>query len=217
MRFKGKKQPITYTVLENIHRILSEGCISPYVDTLMKAVCCIAFFGFLRCGEFTVTGQFNSTVHLCIDDIAFHTEDALEHLQLKLKVSKCDPFRKGILLSLHKLPGAICPWKTMKAYLCIRQRTNVTGQQPLFVTEDGNPLTRSVFLTYLKRILDVAGLDANVYSGHSFRSGAATTCASARVEDHLIKTLGRWSSDCYQRYIRTSQQTIRHAQLSMTK
>ena len=42
------------------------------------------------------------------------------------------------------------------------------------------------------------------YSGHSFHIGAATTAASQGLPDHLIKILGRWSSDAYQRYSRTS-------------
>lgn len=45
-------------------------------------------------------------------------------------------------------------------------------------------------------------LDDSKYRGHSFRIRAATSAAG--IEDHLIQTLGRWSSKFYTRYIRTT-------------
>jgi hypothetical protein len=44
-------------------------------------------------------------------------------------------------------------------------------------------------------------VNSEKYNGHAFRSGAATSVHKARLEDHLIQTLGRWSSDCYTRYM----------------
>ena len=46
------------------------------------------------------------------------------------------------------------------------------------------------------------------YTSHTFRSGAATSAASCGLPDHLIKTLGRLSSDAYQIYINTPVSTI---------
>ena len=40
------------------------------------------------------------------------------------------------------------------------------------------------------------------YSSHSFRIGAASAAAAAGIPDWRIQALGRWSSDCYKRYIR---------------
>ncbi|CAB4006783.1 Retrovirus-related Pol poly from transposon 412 [Paramuricea clavata] len=38
----------------------------------------------------------------------------------------------------------------------------------------------------------------------SFRIGAATSTAAAGIPDHLIQSLGRWTSQAYLRYIRTA-------------
>jgi len=53
----------------------------------------------------------------------------------------------------------------------------------------------------MRQTLKHAGIDVEVYTRHSFRIGAATACAcaAANVKDSLIKILGRWSSDCYER------------------
>ncbi|CAC5363321.1 unnamed protein product [Mytilus coruscus] len=53
---------------------------------------------------------------------------------------------------------------------------------------------------------------ADLYNGHSFRIGAATSAGKANIGDHLIKTLSRWNSDSYCRYVRTHKTSIKHAQ-----
>jgi len=80
----------------------------------------------------------------------------------------------------------------------------------------GAPLSRSTFVHSLKVILRLIGLKADEFNGHSFRIGAATSAASAHVEDHLIKVLGRWSSDAYVRYIKTAKSVLQNAQRAMT-
>ena len=69
--------------------------------------------------------------------------------------------------------------------------------EPLFSTPDGNVMSRHWFLTHLKEILVRIGLATKAFSGHFFRPGAATTAAEAEIPHHLIKTLGKWTSDDY--------------------
>ena len=53
-----------------------------------------------------------------------------------------------------------------------------------------------------------AGLDPDVYAGHSLRIGTATVAHEKGIEDSTIMTLGRWKSNAYQRYIRIPQEHL---------
>jgi hypothetical protein len=86
----------------------------------------------------------------------------------------------------------------------------------LFIKEDTCALDREFFITSLKHILDICGFNSTLYNGHSFRIGASTSAGSVNIQEHLIKILGRWSSDSYCRYIRTSKETIQKAQKALT-
>ena len=95
----------------------------------------------------------------------------------------------------------------------ISQGANMSD--PLFVDFNGAVLTRHQFISYRHHLLCRLGVDTNKYSGHSFRIGAATSAASAGIEDHVIQSLGRWVSNCYTRYIRTDPSILREAQSAM--
>ena len=84
------------------------------------------------------------------------------------------------------------------AYLVVRGRES----GPFFKLASGAPLSRQVLVQKLRVALEVAGIDASKYAGHSFRIGAATTAAMVGIEDSLIKTMGRWESAAYQLYVR---------------
>jgi hypothetical protein len=205
------RYPITSTVLKSMYDSLQGGLFTPYTDLLMQTVCSTAFFGFLRCGEFTCSSSFNPLVNLCIGDISF----AEDHVILTLKASKTDPFRKGVSIRLFSTLSTVNPYSLLIRYYQIRISAGAVPTDPLFVTQTGSPLDRRTFITLLKSVLQHIGLDSDCYNGHSFRIGAASSCAAVRIEDHLIKTLGRWTSDCYYRYIRTPISAIRDAQRSL--
>ena len=74
--------------------------------------------------------------------------------------------------------------------------------------QSGVLLTRSSVIKLLRDSARSAGLPYRSLKGHSFRIGAASTAAAAGFPDFLIKVLGRWSSDCYQLYIRTPESVL---------
>ena len=67
---------------------------------------------------------------------------------------------------------------------------------------------KSLFQKQLNLYLSLLGYPVRQYSGHSFRSGSATTAAVAGLRDWEIKLLGRWTSSTYQGYIRTPKSVM---------
>ena len=79
---------------------------------------------------------------------------------------------------------------------------------PLFTFTNGKWLSRASLTKELRSALQCCGLPADNCFTHSFRIGAATTAAAAGVPSWLIQVLGRWGSACYERYVRTPQETL---------
>jgi hypothetical protein len=205
--------PITVQILKALSNTAKNGVFGPYRDLLMRTACAMAFFGFLRCGEFTCqTNLFDPSVHLCFSDVTIlHQDDIAVQADVLLRASKTDPFRQGCTIHLFSVDSELCPVQLLAKFYSVRRRMNAADHEPFFILPDGQPLTRYAFLSMLKALLRFSGLADLQYSGHSFRIGAATTAASAHIPDHLIKLLGRWSSDCYQRYIHTPPNVLRYA------
>ena len=217
-RIQGKNKrlrlPITGGVLKQMCSVLHHGYTSPYTDSLLAAAFISCYCGFLRCGEITVSqNKFDPHRNLCLNDVVFFET----HMELYLKSSKTDPFRQGVCISLFKndASSSLCPLDALSQYLELRNKyfpDKITADSPFFLTESGEPMCRSYFVLHVKSILAQLGYDTSSYNSHSFRIGASTTAASCRLEDHLIRTLGRWSSDCYRTYIHTPQQVLKSAQ-----
>ena len=177
----------------------------------MSAAVTFAFYGFLRCGEFKVTGQAAFSPHrsLCMQDIVFYpTMDSPDYMTVRFKFSKTDPFGKGHIVTIHTTHTLTCPVRAMNQYLRARQ---YWPDPPIFVLADGTILTWSKFISRIRALFTKVGFKAELYAGHSFRIRAATTAAVAGMPDWLIQAMGRWSSDCYKRYICITKVSLKQA------
>jgi hypothetical protein len=213
---KCQRMPITYAILVQFVNILKIGMFGPYLDLLMQAVCQLAFFGFLRCNEFTApTAKSDSQYFIRMKDVVIRLDSVSIHIQS----SKTDPFRQGQWVHLYSTQSTVCPVSTLTAYFLTRCKMGADSKSnsSFFSLADGSPLTRAKFVGLLKQLLDRAGYVDSGLSPHSFRKGAATSASLGHVPDHIIRHMGRWSSDCYQRYITPSQHTVRHAMRAMTQ
>ena len=205
--------PITIDILRTLKQQLHLDTSLALLDKRMLwSAFTIAFYGFLRSSEFVspkckIDGD--DHVALMLSNISV-SHDSLD---IYISESKTDPFRKGHTITLVTTNTCTCPVMAYKKYITLRGK--VVGDAPVFVFQSGICLTRSNLTSMIRRLLTSAGLNAVVYSSHSFRIGAATTAASANTPAWLIQTLGRWSSDCFKTYIQCPRNTIHEALRSM--
>ena len=126
-----------------------------FTASMLWAAVCLCFFGFLRSGEVVVPSDsgFDPTVHLCFEDISVDSCVAPASIQVFLKASKTDPFRKGVSLVIGKGSPELCPVAAVLDYMV--RRGNATG--PLFQFRDGRFLTRARFVAAVRSALPGKG------------------------------------------------------------
>ena len=202
---RARRLPITPELLSRIKQVW-QGDPDRRDKAMLWAAATMCFFGFLRAGEVVVPSDrgFEASTHLSYQDVRVDSQAAPRYLEVRIKASKTDPFRKGVSVFLGRTDGVICPVAATLAYMVLRG----SGGGPFFTFGDGRYLTRERFVTAVRGALRRAGVDPTPYAGHSFRIGAATTAAQKGVQESLIKTLGRWESAAYMVYIQTPQPTL---------
>ena len=201
---RKKCLPITPAVLRLLHQAWSSHA-TEYDIICMWAACCTAFFGFLCSAEFTCSSwsSYNPSMH-SVQDVTVDSQSNPMVVHLTLRQSKTDVFGAGVTLHLGRTWDILCPVSALLAYLAIRPSTPGS----LFVKSTGEPLSRTTLIMSIRHTLTDAGLDVSRINGHSFRIGAATTAAQAGISDSTIKSLGRWRSGAFTRYLQPPVRTI---------
>ena len=164
--------------------------------TMLWAAFTTCFFGFMRSEELCIqdtTRGFDETTNLTFSDVAVDDYQNPSLLRIHLKTSKTDSFCKGTDIMLGRTNDELCPVAALLQWMV--QRGNAPG--PLFKFASGALLTRPRLVVRLHTVIQQVGSDPSGFSGHSFRSGAATTAAQLWVPDSQIKLLGRWKSNAF--------------------
>ena len=120
-----------------------------------------------------------------------------QYIIVYLKKSKTDPCGKGTSVTVTISNSTICAVKALQLYLTWRK----FSEGPLFLFKSRELLTPQRFTKEIRNLLSKCGQEPNEYASHSFRIGAATAAANANLPEWIIETMGRWTSDYYQRYI----------------
>lgn len=197
--------PLTNSLIRKVvDQLLTDPSIPPQDRKMLQAAVLLAFHGFLRCAEFVANehGPFDRRFDANCESVSILYRDGRPTMQFHVKRSKTDPYAKGMTIHIGPTVSPYCPVLAMVEYL---SRSRPPPTQPLFQFVSGTPLSRSLLTSKVRSLLLAAGVpNAQDYSGHSFRIGAATTAAAAGLPDWQIRAMGRWQSDCVLRYIRTN-------------
>ena len=196
--------PITIDLLRKLLNQLSLDQRRHQQDKCMlKAAMALAFFGFLRCAEFTAPpAGFDPATHATRQDVTLDVTQGRIYIRFHIKQSKTDQFRQGHAVIIGSTTSQPCPVATLLAYFTVCPSD---AADALFRDRSGRPLIRQALTEELRQILPLTGTpNSRDYAGHSFRIGAATTAAIAGTPDWLIMAMGRWRSDSVLRYIRTT-------------
>mgnify|MGYP000191385307 CR=1 FL=1 len=144
----------------------------------------------------------NEIVSLDYDDLDFVEEG----LKINIKRSKTDQFGEGSIKGLPYFDNSqYCPVVSLKNWIDIA-RINSGALFRRFskgsrLTE--KRLTDQTVALLIKEYLQLAGIDNKNYSGHSLRSGFATSAAESGAEERSIMAMtGHKSSEMVRRYIK---------------
>ena len=189
---KGKK-PLLINHLKKIINLIDEQNEDKKKKLRDKSLILVGFSGGFRRNEI---------VSLNYDDLEFVTEG----LKIHLKKSKTDQFGEGTLKGLPYFENSqYCPVKSVKEWIKVSKinsgalfRRFTKGSR---LTE--NRLTDQTIALIIKKYLKLIGIDNKNYSGHSLRSGFATSAAESGAEERSIMAMtGHKSSEMVRRYIK---------------
>ncbi len=96
-------------------------------------------------------------------DVLVDDPNSPSRIEVRIKASKTDPFRRGISLFIGRVASDLCPVSAMLAYMVVRGKS----EGPLFRFRDGKPLTRQKLVAAVKNALGKAGVDPG-HCGWSF-------------------------------------------------
>ena len=189
---KGKK-PILINNLKKLIDVIDEEKIEDINKLRDKSILLIGFAGGFRRNEI---------VSLDKEDLEF----VFEGLKITVKRSKTDQFGEGLTKGIPYFENiAYCPVTILQKWINISKIT----KGPLFrkISKGSrlleNRLTDQTVALIIKKYLNKSGIDSSNYSGHSLRSGFATSAAESGAEERSIMAMtGHKTTQMVRRYIK---------------
>ena len=196
-RRKGVKQngkkPLLINDLKQIINVIDEEKNSEIKIIRDRSIILLGFGGAFRRNEL---------VSLDYDDLEFVNEG----LKINIKKSKTDQFGEGSVKALPYFENQkYCPVKSIQEWLKISEIKSGSLFRKFYkgMALSNNRLSDQSVALLIKYYLNKVGIDNSNYSGHSLRSGFATSAAEAGAEERSIMNMtGHKSTEMVRRYIK---------------
>ena len=189
---KGKK-PLLINHLKQIINVIDEEKNSEIKIIRDRSIILLGFGGAFRRNEL---------VSLDFDDLEFVNEG----LKINIKKSKTDQFGEGSVKALPYFENQkYCPVKSIQEWLKISEIKSGSLFRKFYkgMVLSKNRLSDQSVALLIKYYLNKVGIDNSNYSGHSLRSGFATSAAEAGAEERSIMNMtGHKSTEMVRRYIK---------------
>ena len=172
----------------------------------IRAALACALQGLLRSSEFALDpGKIWSAVHhISRADIA-----QLKETEMTLMIAPCKngEHLRGKTCALVIGGGGELVDAVWEVRNMLRVDPLLPGQDPrrvpLFRVPGGvEPLRTDQILRVTRQLMTAIGEEPAQFGTHSFRIGGATALFAAGADETVIRTMGRWSSDIHQLYVR---------------
>ena len=189
---KGKK-PLLINNLKEIIDAIDQQNKEEVKKLRDRAIILIGFSGGFRRNEI---------VSLDYEDLDF----VQEGLKINLRKSKTDQFGEGFVKGLPYFDNSqYCPVVSMQKWIEI-SKINTGALFRRFNKGSNlseNRLSDQTVALLIKEYLKLVGIDSKNYSGHSLRSGFATSAAESGAEERSIMAMtGHKSTEMVRRYIK---------------
>ena len=189
---KGKK-PILINSLKLMINVIDEQNKEDIKKLRDRTIILIGFSGGFRRNEI---------VSLDYDDLDFVPEG----LKINIRRSKTDQFGEGSIKALPYFDNSqYCPVISLRNWLNISKINSgsIFRRFSKGSKLSENRLTDQTVALLIKEYLKLAGIDSKNYSGHSLRSGFATSAAESGAEERSIMAMtGHKSTEMVRRYIK---------------
>jgi site-specific recombinase XerD len=187
------KKPILINNLKKIINVIDQEKKEEIKKLRDRSIILIGFSGGFRRNEI---------VSIDYDDLDFVPEG----LKISIRRSKTDQFGEGFTKALPYFDNSqYCPVVSLKKLLDL-SKINTGPVFRRFIKGSKLSeyrLTDQTVALLIKKYINLAGIDSRNYSGHSLRSGFATSAADSGVEERNIMAMtGHKSAEMVRRYIK---------------
>ena len=175
----------------------------------IRAMLSVGLQGLMRGRELGCEGRFDPALDLARGDLATCTA---KRLAFFMRPAKNMRHRRGKTVPLVIGGGGeyVDACLEVQRMLALDPVPESEGAAtPMFRKADGSAFTTDDIRNIVRQLAVALGVNPEEFGAHSLRIGGATALFAAGADPMVIRTMGRWSSDCYRLYVRACfEQTV---------